>query len=122
MRNSTIIPFVIGAGLLLAFHVGAQTTNAPATIIENFELQTGTVIVKGFSATGSVSVGDAAITIRSKESSDIGHGQKTRGIAVGFSGSGGQPDNFIPKTFLVVDYDELNSLASSIDYLGKITC
>jgi hypothetical protein len=121
MRRFKIILAGIGVSWLLAFQAGAQTTNAPATVIENFELQTGTVIVKGFSTVGSISVGNAVITVRSKESSGIGHGQKTYGIAVGFSSSGSQPDNLIPKTFLVVDYDELDSLTGGIDYLGKIT-
>jgi hypothetical protein len=121
MRGCKTILAGFGAGLLLTFHVGAQITNAPATILENFEQQTGTVIVKGFSVVGSVAVGTATITVRCKESSAVGHGQKACGIAVGFSGSGSLPGNFIPKTSLKVDDDELDSLAGGIDYLGKIT-
>ena len=122
MRGFKITLTGLSASLLLAFPVGAQTTNAPTTIIENLELQTGTIIVKGFSTVGTVSIGNAIITVRSKKSSDIGHGQKTEGIAVGFSNIGvGSPGNPIPKYFLVVDYDELDSLSNGIDYLGKIT-
>jgi|SRR5665213_116304 len=121
MSHFKIILAGMGASLLLAFASGAQTTNAPATIIENFELQTGTVIVKGFSPVGSFYVNDATITVRSKESTDIGHGQKAYGIAVDFTGSGRSPADFIPKISLKVDYDELDSLAAGIDYLAKIT-
>ena len=112
----------VGSGLLLlAFHAGAQTTNTPTTLIETFEQQTGTVIVRGFSTVGSFYVNDATITIINKQSTDVAHGQKAYGIAVGFTGSGSQPDNFIPKISLKVDYDELDSLAAGIDYLGKIS-
>ena len=115
----------MGMGLLFAFPVGAQTTNPPATIIENLEQQAGTVIVKGFSTVGSVSIGNATITVRNKVSSDVGNGRKTYGLAVGFSSgsanSGSQPDSIIQKKFLVVDGDELDSLVSGMDYIGKIT-
>jgi len=121
MRSFKITLIGFGLGWLLAFPIGAQTTNAPATIIENLELQTGTIIIKGFSTVGTISIGNAVITVRSKESSDLGHGQKNDGIAVGFSNSVGSPGNPMRKYFLVVDYDELDTLAYGIDYLGKIT-
>ena len=115
----------IGVGLLLAFSVGAQTTNTPATIIENLEQQTGSVIIKGFSVVGSVAIGNATITVRNKVSRDVGHGRVAYGIAVFFSGgsadSGSQPDSSIPKKILVVDGDELDSLVNSMDYIEKIT-
>ncbi|MEI8288733.1 MAG: hypothetical protein WCH99_04625 [Verrucomicrobiota bacterium] len=115
----------IGAGLLLAFPAGAQTTNAPATIIENLEQQTGTVIVKGFGMVGNVAIGNATISVRNKLSRDVGHGRIAYGIAVVFSGSGAasgsQPDSLMPKKFLVVDGDELDSLVNSMDYIEKIT-
>ena len=126
MRSYNLITLVcIGAGLLLAFSAGAQTTNTPATNIENLEQQTGTVIVKGFSVVGSVAIGNATITVRNKVSRDIGHGRITYAIAVGFSGSstdgGSPPDSLIPKKTLVVDGDELDSLVNSMDYIEKIT-
>ena len=115
----------IGVSLLLAFSVGAQTTNTPATIIENLEQQTGSVIIKGFSVVGSVAIGNATITVRNKVSRDVGHGRVAYGIAVFFSGgsadSGSQPDSSIPKKILVVDGDELDSLVNSMDYIEKIT-
>ena len=122
MRGFKITLTSLSASLLLALPAGAQTTNAPATSIENFELQTGTVIVKGFSTVGTVSAGDASVTIRTKKSSDLWHGQKIDGIAIGFTYiSVGSPGNSTPKHFLVVDYDELDLLVKGIDYIGKIT-
>lgn len=119
MRCLKTILAGLGAGLLLAGPAGAQTTNALATIIENFEQQTNAVIVKGFSLVGTVSVGDATIIVRSKESTDPGNNQKVYGIMVVYSGSS-QPGNFAPKNALVVDYDELDSLIGGMDYLAKI--
>jgi hypothetical protein len=117
------LPAVIVASFAFAPDAGAQTTNPPATTIENLQLRSDTVIVKGFTTVGTVPVGDAVITVRSKESSDIGQSQKAYGIAVGFGKSGepGRPENFPPKISLAVDYDELDPLAGAIDYLGKIT-
>ncbi len=120
MRCLKIILAGLGAGWLLAGPAGAQTTNAPATLIENFEQQTNAVIVKGFSLVGAVSVGDATISVRSKESTDPGKNQKVYGIMVVYSGSGNQPGNFALKNALVVDYDELDSLIGGMDYLAKI--
>lgn len=121
MPNFKIILAGLCTGVLLAFSASAQTTNAPATVIENFELRTDTVIVKGFSTVGSVAIGDAAISVHSKESSDIGHRQKAYGIMVIFSGSGNQPRQMISKTSLVVDDDELDALTDGMDYIGKVT-
>jgi|GEM_PF-962346 len=123
MSRFKIILAGIGASLLLAVASHAQTTNVPATLIETFEKQTDTVIVKGFSTVGSFYVNDATITVRSKESTDTGQGQKAYGIAIDFtgSGSGRSPADFIPKLSMKVDYDELESLAAGIEYLGKIS-
>jgi hypothetical protein len=108
--------FIAIAACSMAFAVNAQnTTNAPNTEIELFEAQTGRVIVKGFSDIGSVNTGSGVVTIRCKESTDATNGRKLYGVAIRFAGN----NRFSEK--LVVDYSELDSLASSIDYLGKIT-
>jgi hypothetical protein len=119
MCNCKIVLAGLAAGLLVAFQTGAQTTNLPATAIENFEAQTNTVIVKGFSQVGTMSVGDATIAVYAKATSDIGHDQKAYGIRLVLTGS--QPGNFSSRRPLVVDYDELDSLADGIEYLEKIT-
>jgi hypothetical protein len=99
----------------LAFATRAQNaTNAPATEIENFELQTGAVIVKGYGQIGSLATSAGVISVRCKESANTITGLKEYGIAVGLTSNDA-------RGFLVVDYDELDSLIRGVDFLGKIT-
>ncbi|HEY1717865.1 MAG TPA: hypothetical protein VGH42_06170 [Verrucomicrobiae bacterium] len=98
-----------------AFAASAQdATNAPKTEIENFELQTGTVIVKGLGDIGSVTTSAGVISVRCKESIDENSGQKEYGLGVALA------SNQL-HGFLVVDYDELDSLIRGLDTLSKIT-
>ena len=98
-----------------AFASRAQdTTNTPKPEIENFEAQTGTVIVKGFGQTGSLAVGADVVSVRCKESIDVGHGTKLYGIAIELAVNQ-------RRELLIVDYDELDSLLNSMDYLAKIS-
>ncbi|HEY3932245.1 MAG TPA: hypothetical protein VGM58_07730 [Verrucomicrobiae bacterium] len=113
MRKFCVV--LIVACCSLAFTSRAQdTTNAPKTEIENFELQTGTVIVKGLGEIGSVTTSAGVISVRCKESIDENSGRKEYGIGVALA------SNQL-HGFLVVDYDELDSLIRGLDFLGKIT-
>jgi hypothetical protein len=113
MRQFCIILIAVCS---MAFAARAQdSTNAPKTEIELFEEQTGRVIIKGFSDLGSVNTGAGVITVRCKESVDAVNGRKQYGIAIKFAGNDRSSER------LVIDYDEINSLISSMDYLGKIT-
>jgi hypothetical protein len=108
---------LIAACCSLVFAARAQdttTTNAPKTEIENFEAQTGTVIVKGFGQGGSLTTAAGIISVRLKESIDVGHGGRLYGVAVELTT--GQR-----REFFIVDYDEMDPLIKGMDYLGKIT-
>jgi hypothetical protein len=113
MRKFCVV--LIAACCSLAFASRAQdSTNAPKTEIENFEAQTGTVIIKGFGQIGSLTASTGVISVRCKESTDANSGQKEYGIAVEFDA-----DHLRER--LIIDYDEIDSLLNGIDYLGKIT-
>jgi len=113
MRKFCVV--LIAACCSFAFASRAQdTTNAPKTEIENFEAQTGTVIVKGLGEIGSMTTSAGVISIRCKESIDENSGLKEYGIGVALA------SNQL-HGFLVVDYDELDSLIRGLDFLGKIT-
>jgi hypothetical protein len=113
MRSICFI--LIGLCGVLVLNAGAQnSTNAPATEIENFELQTDTVIVKGFGQTGSVTTDDGVISVRCKESHDVTTGRKLYGISVAL-------DSNQVHGFLVVDYDELNALINGLNFLSTIS-
>lgn len=114
MKKSNL--FLIAVCCSLAFASRAQdaaTTNALNTEIENFEAQTGTVIVKGFAQTGSMTTDAGTVSVRCKESIDVGHNRKLYGMAVGL-----EKDQ--RREFLFVDYDEMDSLINGMDYLSKI--
>lgn len=122
MRIYKIALAVVGAGLLLALSVHAQTAAVilPATDLDNFELQTNTIIVKGSSLVGSVALdGNSSFVVHAREANDIGHSQKAYGITVELSGN--LPSGAPAKMSMAVDYDELDSLTTAFDYVGKVT-
>jgi hypothetical protein len=113
MRGINVVLLVIVGGSLVAGTVWAQDTNAPLTKIEIFEARTGTVIVRGSVLIGTMSAQTGTVSVRAKESSEPGSGRKAYGIAVGLQ-EGGRPEDTT-----MVDYDELDSFLSGIDYISK---
>jgi len=107
--------FVV-AGCSLAVCARAQVaTNLPPTEIENFELQTGAVIVKGFQLAGSMATSAGMVSVRCKESVNVSTGRRQCGVAVVLEES---PSH---RELLIVDYDELAPLQDGLDYLSKIS-
>jgi hypothetical protein len=99
----------------LALAVSAQDTNSLKTSLGVFENQTGMIIVKGYNFVGSISVGTDTISVLCKESTDTSRGQRADGVAIEIAGT----PPFREK--ILIDYDEIDSLLGSIDYLNKIT-
>ena len=91
-----------------------NSTNAPATEIENFELQPDTIMVKGFGEMGSVATEGGTVSVRCKESSNVTVNQKMYGASVTLAA--GQSHGS-----LVIDYDEIGALTNALDFLGKIS-
>jgi hypothetical protein len=94
----------------------AQDTNSLKTDLGIFETQTGAVLIKGFSQIGTLTVGEDVIAVYCKESTDMTTGHKADGLAIVISG------NAPPRRRILVDYDEIDSLLDSINYLNKISC
>jgi hypothetical protein len=103
------------AGSLIYVGHAQDSTNAPKTELELFETRTDTVIVKGIGQPNSVTTGAGIISVRCKESADINSGRKQYGIVVELA------ENNQSRDKAVVDYDELDSLVSGMDYLQKIS-
>jgi hypothetical protein len=99
------LPFVSRAQVL---------TNPPPTEIQNFELQSDTVMVKGFGEMGSVSTDAGVVSVRCKESDNVMAGSKMYGISVAFESNQS-------RNVFVVDYNELEALLRGLDFLGKIS-
>jgi hypothetical protein len=113
MRSFHFSLIVLCSALMLAARA-QDTNNLPKTEIENFEMQTGAVIVKGLGEIGSVTTSAGVVSVRCKESIDENSGRREYGLGVALA------SNQL-HGFLVVDYDELDSLIHGLDFLGKIT-
>ena len=112
MRRICVV--FIATASLLTWAASAQNTNTPLTDLETFEAQTGTVIVKGAGQTGSLAVGAVDITVLSRESLNVNTGVKAYGAAIEITG------NNRPVRKAVIDYDELDTFLSGLDYLARI--
>src|SRR5579871_3124976 len=114
MRTSSLlVSAIVGCIFASVINSRAQDTNVPLTNIEAFEAQTGTVIVKVSVLIGTVSGDTGTVSVRCKESTLPGSGQKEYGVAIELK-EGSHPED---TTF--IDYDELNSFLAGVDYLSK---
>lgn len=112
MRKFCIVLIVAsGLGTLAA---RAQVTNVPPTELEAFEAQTGAVIVKGAGPTGTLAVDAVNVQVISKESLNASTDRRQYGMAVEADA------NNLRVWKKVVDYDEMDSLLSGLNYLAKI--
>jgi hypothetical protein len=110
---------VAGTFFLFSLPLPAQTIELPPTELENFELQTNTILVRGFSSMGSVALENCTVSVSAHEANDMSHTQKAYGIVVSVSRAAESGE--ASRSLLVVDYDEMNSLANAIDYISKVT-
>ena len=113
MRNLTARLMAVFLLLLAATSASAQDTNAPKTELDAFEDRTGVVIVKSIGDIGTVTASGSVI-VKCKESLDTSSSLKQQGLAITLAVSGDQKDTTI------IDYDELDSLLSALDYLISV--
>jgi len=114
MKQSRILLMAaVSWSLLMTTNARAQETNAPKTVLEAFEAQTGTIIVKGSEPTGWVSAEAGIVSVKCKESREVSTGRKVHGIAIEVKASETQFDTTI------IDYDELDSFLNAIDFISK---
>ena len=92
-----------------------QDTNSLKTALGVFDAQTGTLIIKGYSLIGSLYAGEDVITVRCKESTEVNTGHKADGVAIELV------ENSQRLERILVDYDEIDALLGSMDYLNKIS-
>ena len=112
--NHLRIFFVLAVTSLVSA-AAAQDTNYLRTQIGQFETRTGSVIIKGFSAIGSVQANGAEISVRCKETTDVSIGRKIYGLAIDIRGGGFDPER------IYVDESEIDALLSGLNYLMKIS-
>jgi hypothetical protein len=113
MHRFSFILAVVAGWWSLSGSARAQDTNAPLTNLEAFEAQTGTVIVRGSALIGTISGETGTVSVRCKESTEPGSGRKEYGVAIDLKEGSRSEDT------TVIDYDELETFLSGIDYLSK---
>jgi hypothetical protein len=118
MRRFIAIIGVVSGVSLLAGPVLAQETNVclllPATKLEAFETNTDTVIIKATAPIGTVPAHGGAVSVRCREITDAGTGNRESGIIIDLAFGGPVED------VMLIDYDELGSLLDGLEYLGKV--
>ena len=119
MRITKIMLLAVTGWMVVAGGLRAQDTNLylvqpPPTVLETLENTPDQLMVKGSEPIGTVSTGGAVITVICKEDTMVSLNRKDYGIVVQISVNG-QPDD---RT--VVDYDELDPLLGTMDYLANI--
>jgi hypothetical protein len=104
-------------GFLVTPHA-QEVTNlyplAPATKLEAFDTNVGTIVIKASTELGAVAAKTGAISVKYKEFTETATGRKEHGIAIEIT----RPGQF--KDVMLIDYDELASLLNAIDYFGKL--
>jgi len=99
--------------LSIAIQSPAQSTNAyPLTYLETVENSTGQLVVKGSAISGDVSLGSTVLTVVCKADSLPSSGRKLYGILIDLKST-------TMEDATVVDYDEMDGLLKSIDYVSK---
>ena len=119
MHRSSLILVTLFWCLLVPTTLRAQeATNAyliaPATKLEAFETNVGTIIIKATTDLGVVSAKTGVISVKCKEFTDTATGRKEHGLAIEI----GWPGQF--KDVMLIDYEELGSLLGALDYLNKV--
>jgi hypothetical protein len=96
----------------------AQDTNGyafvPATRLESFATNTGTVVIRGSADVGVVLANEGTIALKCREASEAGTGRKEVGISVDLNHSQQ------PKETRYIDYDELEPVINALAYLNKV--
>lgn len=91
---------------------------APKTKLEEFSAKTGVVIVRGFEEIGTVSgLYSTSIKVEAKEFVNVSTGKKEYGITINVKKEDGRYDK---ESTSYIDYDEVSSLISGIDYISKV--
>lgn len=94
------------------------TISEPLTNLEELDTKTGAVIIKNYTVIGAVSGFGGSATITAYEFVDTQSGRKEYGVGVELEESERSERAAIER--LYVDYDELDSLIKSTDYVIKI--
>jgi len=118
MRGLTSLLLAVGAWALWPGVAQAQFTNGypftPQTRLEAFETNTGIVVLKATAQIGVITANTGALAVRCRQITDTSTGRSEYGLSL-VLGEGSQFEDA-----LLLDYEEIDSLASAIDYFGNL--
>jgi hypothetical protein len=118
MRRSILILVAVLTCSSLTVSSPAQVDTipplAPATKLESFNTNISSVIFRATSELGSISVNRGVLEIKAREITDTATGRKEQGMAMEIVQKGQAEDR------LLLDYDEITSLSTAINYLTKL--
>ena len=117
-----LICIMIGTLCVTSFAANAANLKdeipTPKTKLEEFSAKTGVVIVRGFEEIGTVSgLMGTSIKVEAKEFVNVSTGKKEYGITIEVKKENGRYDK---ESTSYIDYDEISSLISGIDYIAKV--
>ena len=108
----------VAVGLVMSIVTSAsraqETNSYPKSNLEIFEATTGVVLIRGTDEAGVVPGRSGSITLRCREVRDVATNRREFGVAVIVTQAEGYEDT------TVVDYDELDALIRSLDYISKV--
>ena len=117
MKFIKVLAMAMLGAAWLGTTASAQSTNiypTTSTDIGTLESMTNVLIVKGFGAGDTVSLGGGVLAVRLKESYIPGDGQKFQALVLDFVQDGVHQR-------AVVDYAEIDSLLRALDYIRTAT-
>jgi len=120
--NTKIIGWLAAFAIFVVFPlfvVAQQTAQAepePKTKLEAFQVQTGTVVIKGYSEIGRVTA-LGSIEVDAMEFTDLTSGRKQSGVLIEVKESGRLENT--DRSF--IDYDEVDALLKGLEYISKAT-
>ncbi|MEJ0091591.1 MAG: hypothetical protein WDM80_17820 [Limisphaerales bacterium] len=103
MNKTPLLLLTLSGSLLATGH--AQDTNSLYTTIGVFETRTDEILIRAFNQIGAVTVGPDTISVRMKESKDLGTGEIVYGLSIQIDG------NQSPRERALIDDDEIDPFA-----------
>ncbi len=114
--------FLVFVFFVTPFSLNAQNLKGqvpvPKTKLEEFSARTGVVIIRGFEEIGTLSgLYSTSIAVDAKEFVNVSTGKREYGITIEVKKEDGRYDK---EDTSYIDYDEIDSLISGIDYIAKV--
>jgi len=91
---------------------------APKTKLEEFSARTGVVIIRGFQTLGKIDgLYSTSVEVDAKEFVNVSTNKRQHGITIKVVDKSGRYEK---SNTSFIDYDEIDSLISGIDYIAKV--